>query len=288
MKKLADDLTYNFKKQDNGLIQLILINVIIFVVLSVIYVISEISNSSGVFTFILKQTHLPAPFKEFLHRPWTLIIYFFSHQNFLHILFNMLALYWFGQLIHEYLGNRRLINIYILGGIFGGIIYLILFNTVPFFMAPERATVYGLIGASGSVFAIAVAAATLLPHYSFHLIFIGPVKIIYIVAIYIFLSFVGSVGHNAGGEVCHLGGALFGYLYIRALQNGTDLGKPINAIRSFIQNIGKPKMKVTYRNSHEVKVDQKEVDRILDKISRSGYNSLTKEEKQILYKASQK
>jgi membrane associated rhomboid family serine protease len=286
MKRIIDQLKYNFRKDNNGLIQLILINVVVFVVLAVIYVISKVTGNATAFILINYLTNVPTTWSGFIHKPWTLITYSFIHSipNIFHILFNMLALYWFGSLIQEYIGSRRLINLYILGAIVGGLIFLVLSNHIPFFA--QRAL--PLAGASGSVFAIAVAAATLVPEYSFYMLFIGPVRIVYIVGIYVFISFIGSVGENPGGDICHLGGALLGYLYIIALRNGTDLGQPINWIASKINRLKNPKLKVSYRKKENDQISQKEIDAILDKINRTGYSSLTKEEKQKLYKASQK
>lgn len=286
--RLLDDLKYNFKKQDNGLIQLILINVVVFVLMIILFVFSEITQNPTPFYFLYNNFALPGNIHEFLFKPWTLLTYFFTHQvpNFWHIIMNMLGLYWFGKIIHEFLGNRRLINLYILGGLFGGLIFLLLSNTVPFFQ--QRVAGMGLVGSSGCVFAVAVAAATLAPDYTFFLLFFGPVRIKFIVAFFILVSFVGMVGANSGGDLCHLGGALFGFIYIKQLQRGIDLGKPINKLASWIRGFNKPKMKVTYRKKHDDEISQQEIDAILDKINRTGYTSLTKEEKQKLFKASQK
>lgn len=287
MKQLVEDFKSNFYKPDNGLIQLILINVVVFVVMGIFSVFTEISGNGTVSQFLLSNIYLPGYFQNFLYKPWTIFTYFFAHAGPFHILFNMLALYWFGRLIHEYLGNRRLINIYILGGLFAGAFYLLLSNTIPYFI--ERVPIIGLVGASGSVIAIMMAAAVLLPDYSFYLIFIGPVKIKYIVGVLIFIYFLGIVGGNAGGNVAHLGGALMGYIYVRSLKRGRDLGQPINWLAKKIRSVRRPKhLKVSYRDTPSSEVSQKEIDIILDKISRSGYSSLSKEEKEKLYKASQK
>ncbi len=209
----------------------------------------------------------------------------------------MLFLYWFGKLVEEYLGNRRLINLYILGGLFGGILYLIMYNLIPYYQL--RQPVYGLIGASGAVYAVVVGAATLMPNYTFFLLLLGPVRIKYIAAFFVVSSFIGTIGANGGGNLAHLAGALVGFIFITQLKKGNDLGKPLTAIAEWIKDIAKPKpkIKVTHRttvrngsvtsSSYGVP-NQDEIDAILDKISRSGYESLTKEEKQKLFRASQK
>ena len=287
---LIQELKYNFQKQDNGLIKLILLNVIVFLVISVIHVVCVISGNELIYTIARRELYLPAPFFEFIERPWTLATYFFSQEDVLHILFNMLMLYWFGRIITEHIGNRRLINLYILGGIIAGAFYLLMFNFIPFFI--QRIPELGLIGSSGSVFAIVVAAATLLPNYTVYMMFFGPIRIVYIAVFYIIVSFLGTIEHNAGGNIAHLGGALIGFIYIRQLQRGTDIGQPINAIAAWIKKLRQPRMKISYINKdkfhHDLSPSQKEIDDILDKISRSGYESLSKEEKQKLFKASQK
>jgi hypothetical protein len=210
----------------------------------------------------------------------------------------MLNLYWFGQLIREYLGNKKLVSLYFLGGLAGGVLYLLFYNLIPFF--EHRAALAVMIGASASVLAIIVAAATLLPDYTFNLILIGPVRIKYIAAFLLVLSISGAVGDNAGGNIAHLGGAIIGFIFIKQLQRGTDLGKPVHAVGNFFSNLfsSRPKMNATFNNSASKtktsttttngRPDQKEIDLILDKISASGYESLTKEEKQKLFRASQK
>lgn len=295
MTTLFDDFKNAFRKNDNGLIQLILINVIVFVVLNIIYVISRISG--GTFYFhVADFLSIPAPIREFIRQPWTLVTYFFTHKDVFHILFNMLFLYWFGNIIKEYLGNRRLINIYVIGGLAGGIAYLLVFNLIPFYA--HQAQGVQMIGASAAVYAIVVAAPTLIPNYTFNLLLIGPVRIIYIAAFYIFVSFINVVGPNAGGNIAHLGGALMGFLYIQQLRRGKDLGKPVSFVLEKVNGLfkKKSKIKVTYTNrtvtkaskANPKKPNQDEIDAILDKISVSGYESLSKEEKQKLFSASQK
>jgi membrane associated rhomboid family serine protease len=287
MSSLLDELKYNFQKQDNGLVKVIMLNVAIFLILNIVSVIFYLSQSDFYHEYILPNFAIPAALSNFIYKPWTIITYFFSHEDILHILFNMLGLYWFGRIIHEFIGNRRLINLYILGGLAGGILYLIFYNTIPFFIKQADASL--MLGASASVFAISAAAATLAPDYRFNLLFIGPVRIIFIVGFYIIVSFIGMKQGNAGGNIAHLGGAFLGFAYIKFLQRGTDIGKPINIIAGWIKNIGKPRMKVYSNKSKEFShPSQKEIDAILDKISRSGYESLSKEEKEKLFKASQK
>ncbi len=300
---IIDDIKHSFREPNNTLKQLILINVIVFVVLIITRTLLYLTGAAGVYNLLLRFIALNSDPYIFLTRPWTLITYFFTHEGFLHIIFNMLNLYWFGQLVREYLGERKLLSLYVLGGIAGGLLYMLSYNLIPFF--ENRAAVSFMIGASASVLAIVVAAATLLPNFTFNLILIGPIRIKYIAAFLVLLSISGAVGDNAGGNIAHLGGALIGWLFIKQLQRGNDMGRPILAVIDFFAGLFKrrPKLKVTHRSANPFtnnrrsttvntttsgKPDQNEIDRILDKISSSGYESLSKEEKQKLFQASQK
>ncbi|MEJ8756210.1 rhomboid family intramembrane serine protease [Pontibacter sp. H259] len=299
---ILQDIKDNFRQPNNTLKQLILINVIVFVVLIVLRLLLTFTAGPGAYNIMMSFIELHSSPMVFITRPWTIITYFFTHQGFLHIIFNMLNLYWFGQLIREYLGDKKLLSLYVLGGIAGGILYLLTYNFIPYF--EDRAANSVMIGASASVLAIVVAAATLLPNYTFNLLLIGPVRIKYIALFLVLLSMSGAVGDNAGGNIAHLGGALIGWVFIKQLQRGTDLGRPLHAIFDFFGRLfssNKPKLKVTHSRkttfagktngsatSPVGKPSQKEIDLILDKISSSGYESLSKEEKQKLFQASQK
>jgi len=295
MNTIINDIKNAFTRQGNALNQLILINILVFVSLLLLEVIMTFTLGDQYYLWVVRELSLPSDPGMFIRRPWTLFTYFFTHRGFLHIIFNMLNLYWFGMLIREYIGDKKLVSIYILGGLMGGLSYLLVYNFVPFFIIRGSAV---MIGASASVLAITVAAATLLPDYTFNLIFFGPVKIKWIALFLILLSISGAVGQNAGGNIAHLGGAILGYVFIRQLQKGNDLGRPIHSFWSFITNLfsRRPKMKVTYKGTGTTttyrvspnKPSQIEIDLILDKISQSGYESLSKEEKQKLFQASQK
>jgi membrane associated rhomboid family serine protease len=290
-----------FSRLHNGHVQLIIINVVVYLVLAVLMVFADWFGLGSYFQLVHNQFSLPSNFVEFLTRPWTLITYFFTHDltGILHILFNMLALYWFGRLVVEYLGSDKLIAMYVLGGIAGGIIYLMVYNLIPN-PPPFLSGKAELVGASAAVFAILVGAATLMPNYTFFLLFFGPIKIKWIAAIYIFLSFVGSRGQNAGGEIAHLGGALIGFVYIKQLQVGINWGGWITATLGWIGGLfsARPRVKVSYRKAEAATngkknvnlsgISQQEIDDILDKISDGGYESLSKEEKEKLFKASKK
>ncbi|KAB7731824.1 rhomboid family intramembrane serine protease [Rudanella paleaurantiibacter] len=308
MSGLLDDFRSEFSKPNNTLAQLILVNVVVFLTLLILYLVFTVSESPAYYSKVVEQLTIPANAADFIRRPWTLITYFFTHEKPFHILFNMLGLYWFGRLVDEYLGARRLLGLYVLGGIAGGLLYLAMFNLVPYFV--QRSGGVYMLGSSGAFFSVAVGAATLLPNYSFHLLFFGPVRIKYIVFFLIVLSLANSLGPNSGGELAHLGGAVMGFFFIKLLQNGTDLGRPIYWLMDGWQTLTRPKpaIKVSYRqrsnananantyaaagaspgNASVSMPDQDEIDAILDKISRSGYESLSREEKQKLFRASQR
>jgi membrane associated rhomboid family serine protease len=287
-----------FNRSNNGHVQLIIINVAVFIVLGIFYVFARIGGFDSIFKIVHDQFVIPPTLAEFMTRPWTVLTYAFAHSltDILHILFNMIVLYWFGKLFVEYLGSDKLVSLYILGALAAATFYLLMFNTVPFFK--QQSDFPGMVGASGAIYAIMVGAATLLPDYTFFLFFFGPVRIKYIAAIYIVISFLGSVGTNSGGNIAHLGGALMGFIYIKQLQAGVNWGGWITSVLDWIKNIFKPRtnVKVSYRKteqpkpkaSAQSKASQEEIDAILDKISDRGYESLSKDEKEKLFNASKK
>ncbi|MBC6697835.1 rhomboid family intramembrane serine protease [Hymenobacter puniceus] len=293
-----DDIRATLTRRDNALSQLLLINVLVFVVLLLIRVTLFLVTAGRLdISLVLEWLAVPSGPLTLLTRPWTLLTYCFVHTDFFHILFNLLNLYWFGSLVREYLGDRKLVSLYILGALAGAVLYLLAYNFIPVF-AGRPAMLYG---ASAGVTAIILGAATLLPDYTFSIIFLGPVRIKYIAAVVVLVSIAGIDGGNPGGEIAHLGGALLGFLFIKQLQRGRDLGRPVQAIGDWVGSLlSGPRLRVTHRGSSAAaptagprkgslpKPEQEDLDAILDKISRSGYESLSKDEKQRLFKASQK
>jgi membrane associated rhomboid family serine protease len=276
---------------------------VVYVALILIRVLLTLTGGAALYAQFVHLFMLPASIPEFITKPWTLVTYFFLHERFFHILFNMLFLYWFGRIIKEFLGGGKVVSLYVLGGLVGGLFYILIYNTIPFFA--ERVVGSVMLGASTGVFAVVVGAATFMPNYTILLMFIGPVKIKYIAIFYVVLAFAQSTGLNAGGELAHLGGAALGFFYMRQLQNGTDWGKWLNYLFDFFKSffVRQPKVKVSYRKKKTAKTtanktktsptsvvsdsaSQEEIDIILDKISQSGYESLSKEEKQKLFNAS--
>ncbi len=302
MNSILDELKHAFQRPNNGLMQIIVINLIIFLVLLLIWVPLTILKESNIYSVIVDQLTLPASLGKLIYQPWTLVTYFFTHEDFLHILFNMLFLYWFGKIIQEFLGDEKVVNLYILGGLVGGVFYILIYNLIPYFQ--NQISSSEMLGASAGVYAVVVGAATFMPNYSIPLILLGPVRIKYIALFFVIMSYVGTAGSNAGGNLAHLAGAGLGFLFIKQLQRGNDLGRPVTQFLTFAKSffVRQPKVKVSYRrskssNGHSkaskvtkttYETKQEEIDAILDKISDSGYDSLTREEKKKLFDASKK
>ena len=260
------------------------VNTIVFVMVALLGVTTYLAGNTSIrFTdYVTEYFAFPSSLPKIPLRFYTIITYQFFHDNLLHVLFNMLWLFWIGRIFMDFLKPRQFHFVYLSGGIMGALLFALSFNVFPAFTAiAPFATV---TGSSASVMAIAVATVTLVPQYEVRLLLIGNVKLIYIVLVYIVLDLIGLAAPNAGGSFAHLGGALMGFVYIKLLQNGKDWSAWFKK---------KPKLKVvkneTYTssvNKKTNKVNQQEVDMILDKISKTGYDKLSKEEKETLFKAS--
>lgn len=298
-----DNLKNAFNRRDNSLYKLMAINLIAFFILLISRVVLTLSGFGEVYKEGLKWIMMPASLSTLAKQPWSIFTYFFLHEGLFHILFNLLFLYYFGLLVHQYLGSRKLTNLYLLGGVFGAGFYLLMYNIAPYFSGAVDTSF--MLGASAGVFAVVVGAATLAPQTTFVLFLLGPVKIVYIAAFYVLLSFANSIGENAGGEIAHLGGAMLGFGYIFLLRKGWDLGIPIQKVGLFFENLGNRRApKVSYRRTSSTaagntksegakqvnreSLTQEEVDKILDKIADKGYDGLTKEEKRKLFEFSKK
>jgi membrane associated rhomboid family serine protease len=292
---ILEDIKTTFRN-GNNLTKLIYINIALFLIITIIGIIGFLVVNPDIINQTIRFLSVPSSLKTLLLRPWTLITYMFTHKELLHILVNLLWLYWFGKIFLEYLDQKKLVAVYLLGGIAGAITYVLSYNIFPAFQGVVGESI-PLLGASASVMAIVVAIAAYVPDYTVYLFLLGRVRIKYIaLGIFIFTS-VMDFSVNSGGKLAHIGGALFGYFYILSYRQGRDIGKGINKIIDFFVTILKPekKLKVTYKKTadeyeyNKVKVDhQKEINKILDKISKGGYDSLTKAEKEILFRESQK
>jgi membrane associated rhomboid family serine protease len=289
-----DDIKLTFRNGSN-LTRLIYINIVVFVLITIVAVIGFLITNPEISEKALDLFSVPASLSALLARPWTLITYMFTHKDIWHILFNMLWLYWFGRIFLEYLDGRKLVAVYLLGGISGAIVYIISFNIFPAFTGIVADSV--AIGASASVMAIVIAIAAYVPDYTVQLLLFGRIKIKYMALAIFVLTSIMDFSVNSGGKLAHIGGAFFGYIYTINLRHGHDLGKGFNRIIDFFVTIFKPrkKLKVTHKKVateyeyNNIKTDhQKQINNILDKISKGGYDSLTKEEKEILFKESQK
>lgn len=282
-----DEIKESFK-EGSALTRLIYINLGVFLIFRILNVLFFLSGTPFPF---MDWLALPADFGLLARRPWTLITYMFLHFDFLHILFNLLWLYWMGQIFLTYFDQGKLITIYLLGGIFGGLFYVAGYNSFPVFS--QMVTDSRLLGASASVIAIVTALAVHAPNHTLHLMFIGPVKMKYIALVSVLMYVIGISSTNAGGNLAHLGGAFWGVIYVMQLRRGIDPGKGINRLLSGLKKAfsPKPKVKVSYRKPVDdidynrlKNQDQKRMNEILEKISKSGYDSLSKEEKEILFR----
>ena len=283
----------NYKSLDM-LQKIIVVNAIIYLFVNLGDVVMRLFNfpDGTVSGFLTDWLAVPSSVKSLIYRPWTLITYSFYHENFLHILFNMLWLFFMGRLFTEYLGEKKILPLYLVGGLCGSLLFISFYNLFPLFSREVDIAV--ALGASASVLAITVAIATLLPDYEVAL-FLPQwrVKLKYIAIALFVIDLLSITGNNAGGNIAHIGGAIFGFIYIKQLKKGRDLTGGLQRLIDRITQKKKPSIKVVFRKDasdesyHNKKANNQEtIDKILDKISRSGYASLTNEEKELLFKAS--
>lgn len=237
---------------------------------------------------------------EYIFKPWSIITYSFLHSGLWHILSNMLILYYAGIYFLTYFSPKKLLTFYFLGVIFGALIYMLSYNLFPAFQATGKSY---LVGASAGVMAVLVGIATHVPNLKIRLLFLGSIKFWYIAAFLVVLDIIQIPISNSGGHLAHLGGAMFGYIYATQLRKGNDIAsgfeKFIGAFLSLFGSDSKPKssrMRTVYKKAGakvssptKIKISktekQQKIDAILDKISKSGYDSLTKQEKDFLFEA---
>lgn len=293
----------------NMVTRLVILNLIIFIGINLIQLTLTLTSGfrpSGLFAKIVKFFSFTPDIWFGLTHPWGIFTHMFLHVGFFHFLFNMLFLYWFGRIVGDLLGNQRILPLYLLGGLGGAIVYFFAGNLI----GGMGSHAYG---ASAAVMAIVLAAGVTAPEYSMHLILIGPVRLKYIVGVLVLLDLI-SIGNlaNTGGHLGHLGGAFMGWFYVYQLRNGQDMAVPINrwigTLSQFWDSLfsgqrssggGGYKKKSSPRSnplrnrrgravSDEDMNDEDRLNSILDKIKESGYESLSKEEKEFLFNASKK
>ncbi len=290
---IIEEIKQNFK-QGNNLTKLIYINIGVFILANFALLLIKFNNRELAEEILNPWFSFPSDVNQLLLKPWTIITYMFFHVDIWHIVFNLIFFYWFGQIFLQYLDNKKLLSVYLLGGFSGAIMFSIAFN---FYQALSNTNFSGiLLGASAAIMAVAIAISVIVPNYVVNLFFIGPVKLKYIALSYIILDIILINKENPGGHIAHLGGALYGFLFGIYYIRGKDITKKFSNFLNFILSVFKPrrKMKVTYNKPlddleyKKRKIDkQKEIDRILDKIAKGGYESLSKEEKDFLFRSSQ-
>lgn len=281
---ILEELKFKFQ-QGNAIIRIIMVNVAVFIVFGVLNSLLGLFNSNGIIKLVLDWLVLPASFSRYIYQPWSLLTYTFLHEGFLHILFNMLWFYWIGQLLQQYLGNPKTYQAYFMGAISGGLVYMVSYHVFPYLIpSVEISTARG---ASAGVLSVVFATATLLPEYELSLFLIGSVRLKYIALFTLLLDLISIPYDNPGGHIAHIGGAAFGYFYIKQIYANNFL----SGFFDWIENLFKPKeksnLKIHHRsgymkvNSNE-KPTQAEVDRILEKINQKGLSYLSDKEKDIL------
>lgn len=297
---IFDNLKETFKR-GNIFVQLIYINVGVFFITSLVSLFFTLFNQSDKIASFIRYFELPASFTRFLLQPWSLFTYMFMHADILHILFNMLWLYWFGNLFLHFFSSKHLRGLYVFGGICGGLLFMIAYKIFPYFA--ENLSL-PLVGASAAILAIVVAVAYREPNYPIRLLFLGTFRLKYLALIVVAMDLLLMTSSNAGGHIAHLGGALAGLWFAASLDKGADLTKWINISLDWLGSLfekktwkrkKKPTMKVHYNRdpkdynyNAQKKAQSEEIDRILDKLKKSGYDSLTTDEKKSLFDASKR
>jgi len=271
-------------KSGNIVEKLIYINLAIFLFTLFVSVFKDLYR--GQMNWVLEWFSLEDSFSSLLTKPWTIITYGFLHADFLHVLLNLITLYFIGNLFITYFTQKQLLNFYLLGTFSGGLLYIISHNYFPLFDGKSSI----LVGASAGISAIFIGITTYIPNYQLKLRFIGFVKLWNLAAIWIGLDILALSGTNAGGHFAHLGGALFGFLYVNQVfdKKIKIWGKIASLFKS------KKHLRTVYKSGKKSNLNkstsltQQQIDGILDKISKSGYDTLSKAEKDFLFKQGRK
>lgn len=294
------DKIKRYSKQGSMLLKLIFINIAVFFLLHIVVIVALLFNVDG--NELLSWVELPSNLSQLIRRPWTLLTYMFSHYGLMHILFNMLWFYWLGRIFMEFFSPKQLTGLYLLGGWGGAVLYLLAYNLLPYFAGQNGL----LLGASASVIAIVVATAVYAPDYKIGLLFIGEVSIKWIAIVTVAIDLLGMDTGNIGGSIAHIGGAIVGAWFALRIKRGRDITRPLNACidtvvglfngRSFKmpdfkrdrRQSGKSEAEPKHANRPADTVSEDELDTILKKIKVAGYDALSDEEKDKLFKASRR
>ncbi|MDR2414798.1 MAG: rhomboid family intramembrane serine protease [Odoribacteraceae bacterium] len=279
-------------KQGSPLARLLHVNIGVYLLVALFQAFAWLAGTQNAEQLSLHYLGAPADLARLARVPWTPLTYMFTHLGFLHLLFNMLWLYWFGSIFRERLPGN-LVGVYLAGGIAGAGAYILAYNLLPVF-APDL-PLSSAIGASGAVMAIVFAVCTYLPNHRVYILLVGPVRLVHLALFTVIVDAISIPGGNAGGHIAHLGGALFGCLFSLAARRGIDLSRlPLLHRRPAKRARRKVNMRVEYKKDAKEMSDKEynmerrkrdnRVNEILDKISRSGYDSLTKEERETLFK----
>lgn len=300
---LAAELKETFKK-GNALAKLIYINLGVYVLVLVGFIFFYFFQVGGTFEFlrvgyldsILRYLCVPADVHQLVFQPWSVITYAFLHQDFFHILFNLIALYFFGRVFLRFLDEKKIYGVYVLGALSGALLYILVYNIFPVFEESVNQAI--MLGASASVMAVLFAITFYKPRLELQFLLIGKMRLMYVSLAFVVLDLLMLPrGSNPGGHIAHLGGAIFGMVYASQLLKGRDMSRGFNRILDKIFSIFSRKpgrnVRVTHKRAEDDwqfrqrKADeQEELDRILEKIKKSGYDSLSKKEKEILFRMS--
>lgn len=283
---VIDEMRNGFRRS-SLLMKVIWINVGIFVLLRLTAIAGVFTSSFDLIDNVLHLVEMPSRLSILASRPWTPVSYMFSQYDLLHLLFNMLWLYWFGTLFNMRCTSRQLFALYIYGGIAGGVLFLAGYNLLPLFAGTDG----WLIGSSASVMAIVTATAILMPDFRMNLLFFGSVALKWIAIASIVLVLVGISGTNAGGEIAHVGGILTGVLFALRLKKGRDITLPFNSGLDRVSNLWTILSPARRADRHipeepasgSAVSERAELDRLLDKIRKSGYSGLSSDERRRLF-----
>lgn len=284
---LIEDVKEQFRK-GTAFTHLILTCLAVFLLSETLHLILWAGGHEALYAHLFYLLALPSSPAVLLSQPWSAFTFMFMHADVWHIFYNMLWLYWFGDIYYLYMRDRRAIAVFIAGSLAGGALVMVLSQLLPVLQAHASSTF--TVGASAGIFAIVFAATALHPDHMIS-IFLFHIPIKWVALASFLISYVAITQGNAGGEIAHLGGAVFGFLHIKSLQSGIDWFSPLEGLQHLFRP--KTKLKATYVNK-KTKSDgpsaeeQRKLDGVLDKISKSGYNSLSKEEKDFLFKFSKR